>query len=195
MPVTVRGAWITGGLSLIGVVLLICFGRASQSTQAMKVENSPGSVNTMGQRGNNTINVVTAPIFKTVSDPIRQVVHDNLERVRNQFAPPFPMVTISADSGNQSRVKIADEMSDLLRAAGFEVKVLTSHIVSPARQPIKAIFRPKDRQLVEAMLMAFEPMLHATVGVQEVAGRPGDEIVILIEGEPRFTPEGIKVFG
>ena len=85
-------------------------------------------------------------------------------------------------------------MADLLRASGFEVKVLDSQLFDPSRKSIKAIFRPKDWQLVEAILMAFKPMLHANVGVQEVPGRPGDEIVILIMGEPVFTPEGIKVF-
>ena len=103
-------------------------------------------------------------------------------------------MTISADGGNQNRVKIADEMGNFLHASGFEVKVRSSQLLSQSREPIKAIFRPRDRQLVEAMLMAFEPMLQATVGTQEVANRPGDEIVVLILGEPRFTPEGIKVF-
>ncbi len=138
--------------------------------------------------------LATASIFKTANGPLRKMVHDNLERVRKLFASPLPMVTISADKANPSRLKIADEMGDLLRASGFEVKVRGGALFSESREPIKVIFRPKDRKLSEAMLMAFEPILHANVGAQEVVNRPGDEIVVLIMGEPRFTPEGIKVF-
>lgn len=138
--------------------------------------------------------MATASIFKTASDPLREMVHNNLERVREQFASPLPMVTISADKANPNRLKIADEMGELLRASGFEVKVRGSRIDSESREPIKVIFRPKDRKLAEAMLMAFNPILNANVGAQEVANRPGDEIVVLIMGEPRFTPEGVKAF-
>lgn len=132
--------------------------------------------------------------FAPFSDESRNQVKARLENIRKRFGPSLPVITISADSGNQNRVKIADEMGALLRASGFDVKVRSSQLFSQSREPIKAIFRPEDRQLIQEILMAFESVLHATVGTQEVGNRPGDEVVVLIQGEPKFTPEGIKIF-
>lgn len=80
-----------------------------------------------------------------------------IERVR-QLATASIFKPVSE---NQNRLKIADEMDGLLRASGFEVNVLVSQLFSPSREPIQAIFRPEDRQLVEAVLVAFKPMLQA----------------------------------
>ena len=138
--------------------------------------------------------LATASIFKTADDPLRKMVSDNLERIRKASRTSLPTVTISADQANPNRLRIADEMGELLRTSGFEVKVLGGTLYSASQEPIRVIFRPKDRELAEAILMAFEPILHANVGAQEVVNRPGDEILVLIKGEPKFTPEGIKVF-
>jgi hypothetical protein len=138
--------------------------------------------------------LATQSIFKPVSDPLRTTTHANLERVRQQFASSLPKITISADEGNQKRLKIADEMGDLLRTSGFEVRVRYPNIYTQTREPIKVGFHPKHRQFVEAVLMAFEPMLRATVALKEVPDGNGESITISIFGESTFTPEGIKVF-
>ena len=132
--------------------------------------------------------------FARFGDKLRSQIQTNLEQVRRQFDTALPMITISADGGNQNRVKIADEMGDLLRSAGFVAKVRSSQLIGQSREPIGIIYRPQDRELARAVLMAFEPGLRANIGTQEVQNRPGDEIVVLIRGEPKFTPEGIKVF-
>lgn len=137
--------------------------------------------------------LIATPEYKPISSSLRQRLEIDLRDVQKKFVDSAPQITISVSQGNQNRTNVADKLGELLHSAGFQVKVRYSVIFSPDRVPIKIIFHPRYRGFVESMFGALSPLLRTTITLQQVEGRVGEEISILIIGDPTFTSEGSVV--
>ena len=175
-----------------GGIVIVIAGRDLSMNYAARpepIEASPKPPEVKGPK-----QPVATPEYKPISDSLRQRLETGLRDIQKRFVDSAPQVTISVTQGNQDRTNVADELGELLRSTGFQVKVRYSVIFSPDRVPIKVIFHPRYRGFVESMFKALAPLLRTTITLQQVGGRVGEEVSILIMGDPTFTSEGSVVF-
>jgi len=133
-------------------------------------------------------------IYKEIDGQLKDQILSNLTNVRKEYSDFSYKIEISADKGSLSRLKIADEIGNLLNEAGFDTRVRQSMLITSDRKPIHVAFRPEYRDFGEAILMAFEPALRANVGVRESEDRQSGDISIAIVGKPMFTERGAIFF-
>lgn len=134
--------------------------------------------------------------FIPLAEPLRQMVQSNLLAVQQAYAGVQVHIEIAAQVGDPERMKLADELAEIFRSAGFNAKVLSSSILTQERAPMLFIMHPDGRAYAMAIGQAFGPMLRVQVPLplQGSESRPRDELHISVLGKPVFLPNGVAVF-
>jgi len=153
------------------------------------MQDSPGGIQVGGD-----LSVQTDSMgYRPLSEPLRQQALSSLRGL----ARTNTTVVVSAQVGSPNRIRVAQDLVALLRAAGIPAQYERPSQVftGDERYPsIKMSLHRDDSAFVPALVQALAPFIFAKYeGKRRDKGAPG-KVSVHIFGEPRFTPEGRVLF-
>ena len=144
------------------------------------------------QLEHSTAEIASRDLFRPASDALKNQVVASLKATRARFAARIPEITIFCETGSRSRQLLAQELDDILKAAGFPSKGISSGttFASGALPPIQMNLHDDDLEVAQALAAALHPVVTTQFsGVKNSKNTKGT-ISISVFGTPIFSSDG-----
>jgi hypothetical protein len=148
-----------------------------------KLDRIEGKVDTIAERA-------TANVYRPPPDAWREAIVERLRSIRQVNPALRPSVFV--DQGDANRHRVALDMIQLLKEAGFEIERPSTGMTfaSAPLAPIAVTFNPVDEQVAKQLLEAFTPWLGGRARVRSRPEREASAPMIQLHGVPAFASDG-----
>lgn len=137
--------------------------------------------------------LATRDIYRPLSPEIKRELVSGLQEVRNRYRDLDVNLSITPEKGNQTRDKVARELSSLFVESGFQAKA-TGPVMTNLKGEVLIMLNPNDVEFANELYKVIGRFINTRFNGWEDANLPKGTMKIHIIADPLFSPDGIVTF-